>query len=99
VQHRANHPAAYPYSQNPTLFVTLAVSPPLAGTASFTVRARSGSTTITAQSGVLLSGNGGRLNNIHVVRSVRRLDVHLPTSTPFLDAWCHLARALGARTG
>src|SRR3989441_7995658 len=36
---------------------------------------------------------------VHVVRSVRRIVLHLPTSTPFLDAWCHIARTLGARTG
>jgi hypothetical protein len=36
---------------------------------------------------------------VHVVRSVRRIVLHLPTSTPFLNAWCHIARALGARTG
>jgi hypothetical protein len=36
---------------------------------------------------------------VHVVRSVRRIVLHLPTSTPFIDAWCHIARALGARTG
>jgi hypothetical protein len=36
---------------------------------------------------------------VHVVRSVRRIVLHLPTSTPFLDAWCHIARALGARAG
>jgi len=36
---------------------------------------------------------------VHVVRSVRRIVLHLPTSTPFVDAWCHIARALGARTG
>jgi len=36
---------------------------------------------------------------VHVVRSVRRIVLHLPTSTPYLDAWCHIARALGARTG
>jgi Transposase DDE domain group 1 len=36
---------------------------------------------------------------VHVVRSVRRIVLHLPTSTPFLDTWCHVARALGARTG
>ena len=36
---------------------------------------------------------------VQVVRSVRRLVLHLPTSTPFVDAWCHIARALGARTG
>ncbi|MBI4484582.1 MAG: IS1380 family transposase [Acidobacteria bacterium] len=36
---------------------------------------------------------------VHVVRSVRRLVLHLPTSTPFLDAWRHIALALGARPG
>ena len=36
---------------------------------------------------------------VQVVRSVRRIVLHLPTSTPFVDAWCHIARALGARTG
>jgi hypothetical protein len=36
---------------------------------------------------------------VHVVRSVRRIVLHLPTSTPFLDAWRHIALALGARTG
>jgi hypothetical protein len=36
---------------------------------------------------------------VHVVSSVRRLVLHLPTSTPFLDAWRHIALALGARTG
>jgi hypothetical protein len=36
---------------------------------------------------------------VHVVASVRRIVLHLPTSTPFLDAWCHIACALGARTG
>lgn len=36
---------------------------------------------------------------VHVVGSVRRIVLHLPTSTPFLDAWRHIARALGARTG
>lgn len=36
---------------------------------------------------------------VHVVRSVRRLVLHLPTSTPDLDAWRHIALALGARTG
>jgi hypothetical protein len=36
---------------------------------------------------------------VQVVRSVRRIVLHLPTSTPFLDDWCHIARALGARTG
>jgi len=36
---------------------------------------------------------------VHVVRSVRRLVLHLPTSTPYLDAWRHIALALGARAG
>jgi hypothetical protein len=36
---------------------------------------------------------------VHVVRSVRRIVLHLPISTPGLDAWCHIARALGARPG
>ncbi len=36
---------------------------------------------------------------VQVVRSVRRIVLHLPTSTPFVDAWGHIARALGARTG
>ena len=36
---------------------------------------------------------------VHVVVSVRRLVLHLPTATPDLDAWCHIARALGARPG
>jgi hypothetical protein len=36
---------------------------------------------------------------VHVVRSVRRIVLHLPTSTPFLNAWRHIALALGARTG
>ena len=36
---------------------------------------------------------------VHVVVSVRRIVLHLPTSTPFLDAWRHIALALGARTG
>jgi hypothetical protein len=35
---------------------------------------------------------------VHVVRSVRRIVLHLPTSTPSLDAWRHIAFALGART-
>ena len=35
----------------------------------------------------------------HVVVSVRRIVLHLPTSTPDLDAWRHIALALGARTG
>ena len=36
---------------------------------------------------------------VHVVVSVRRLVLHLPTSTPFIEAWRHIALALGARTG
>ncbi len=36
---------------------------------------------------------------VHVVRSVRRIVLHLPTSTPSLDVWRHIALALGARTG
>ena len=36
---------------------------------------------------------------VHVVVSVRRLVLHLPTSTPDLDAWRHIALALGARPG
>jgi len=36
---------------------------------------------------------------VHVVSSVRRIVLHLPTSTPFLTAWRHIALALGARTG
>jgi hypothetical protein len=36
---------------------------------------------------------------VHVVRSVRRIVLHLPSSAPGLDAWCHIARALGARPG
>ena len=36
---------------------------------------------------------------VHVVRSARRIVLHLPTSTPFVDAWRHIALALGARTG
>ena len=34
----------------------------------------------------------------HVVRSLRRVVVHLPTATPDLHAWRHIALALGART-
>jgi len=33
------------------------------------------------------------------VVSTRRIVLHLPTSTPGLDAWRHIALALGARTG
>ena len=36
---------------------------------------------------------------VHVVVSVRRLVLHLPTSTPDLHAWRHIALALGARPG
>jgi hypothetical protein len=36
---------------------------------------------------------------VQVVVSVRRIVLHLPTSTPFLDDWRHIAFALGARTG
>ena len=36
---------------------------------------------------------------VHVVRSVRRIVLHLPLSTPFRDAWRHIALALGACTG
>ena len=36
---------------------------------------------------------------VHVVRSVRRLVLHLPQATPDLDAWRHIALALGARAG
>jgi hypothetical protein len=36
---------------------------------------------------------------VHVVVSARRIVLHLPTSTPNLDAWRHIALALGARTG
>jgi hypothetical protein len=35
----------------------------------------------------------------HVVVSVRRIVLHLPTSTPELVAWRHIALALGARPG
>ena len=36
---------------------------------------------------------------VHVVASVRRIVLHLPTSTPDLTAWRHMALALGARAG
>jgi len=36
---------------------------------------------------------------VHVVVSVRRIVLHLPTSTPFLHAWRSIALALGAQTG
>jgi hypothetical protein len=35
----------------------------------------------------------------HVVVSVRRVVLHLPSSFPFLDTWNRLALALGARAG
>jgi len=35
----------------------------------------------------------------HVVVSVRRIVLQLPTSAPDLVAWRHIALALGARTG
>lgn len=35
----------------------------------------------------------------HVVVSVRRIVLHLPTATPDRDAWRRIALALGARTG
>src|SRR5829696_5504593 len=36
---------------------------------------------------------------VHVVVSARRIVLHLPTSAPDLDAWRHIALALGARPG
>jgi len=36
---------------------------------------------------------------VQVVVSVRRIVLHLPTSTPDLHVWRHIALALGARTG
>ena len=36
---------------------------------------------------------------VHVVVSVRRIVLHLPTATPDLDAWHQIAVALGARAG
>jgi hypothetical protein len=36
---------------------------------------------------------------VHVVVSVRRIVLHLPTATPDLDAWRRIALALGARAG
>ena len=36
---------------------------------------------------------------VHVVVSVRRIVLHLPTATADLAAWRHIARALGAQTG
>ena len=35
----------------------------------------------------------------HVVGSSRRVVLHLPTATPDLHAWRHIALALGARAG
>ena len=35
----------------------------------------------------------------HVVGSVRRVVLHLPTATPDIHAWRHIALALGARAG
>ena len=37
--------------------------------------------------------------SVHVVSSVRRLVLHLPRSTPSLDAWRKIALSLGARAG
>ena len=37
--------------------------------------------------------------SVHVVSSVRRLVLHLPRSTPNLDAWRKIALSLGARAG
>ena len=37
--------------------------------------------------------------SVHVVRSVRRLVLHLPRSTPDRDAWRTVALSLGARPG
>ena len=34
---------------------------------------------------------------VHVVRSARRLVLHLPRATPYLDAWRHIALELGAQ--
>lgn len=36
---------------------------------------------------------------VQVVVSVRRIVLHLPTATPFLDDWRHIAFAVGARSG
>ena len=36
---------------------------------------------------------------VHVVRSVRRVVLHLPRATSHLEAWRHIALALGARAG
>ena len=36
---------------------------------------------------------------VQVVVSVRRIVLHLPTATPFLDDWRHIAFAFGARAG
>ena len=39
------------------------------------------------------------LLGVHVVGSVRRVILQLPTATPDLHAWRHIALALGARAG
>ena len=39
------------------------------------------------------------LEESDVVASVRRIVLHLPTATPDLHAWRHIALALGARPG
>jgi hypothetical protein len=36
---------------------------------------------------------------VSIVVSVRRIVLHLPTSTVEVDAWRQIAGALGARTG
>ena len=36
---------------------------------------------------------------VHVVRSVRRIVLHLPASFPFLDVWNLAALSMGARAG
>ena len=36
---------------------------------------------------------------VHVVRTVRRIVLHLPTSFPFIEDWRRVALALGARAG
>lgn len=55
----------------------------------------------TACARVQVSGLRERLLKlgVHVVVSVRRIVLHLPTATPDLDAWRRIALALGARTG
>jgi hypothetical protein len=61
-----NLPVAYTYNTNPTLFITLSISPALSGTASLSVRAKSGSTTIATQNGIVATGAGGRVTSISV---------------------------------